>query len=280
MESISLGLSILCSVGVAVSLGLAIYYFIRNRLRQGYAFCLLMFLCVVLAYVPQLDSIKGGFLDAKFNRTLNQANDIIARLSKLAVTNARVSYSSLAWGNRWTTPYARDKQAILDEVDQQLVDLNVSASERRTLSRTFVNLVGVDLSVVYAETMQQVVQEKIREAGERTTKQPVPEGAQAEYQKVIAASAAWNKELGKNYLVENFDMSDHLLIPAELLDEREQTITKKFAEEIMAAFVESDRKGGYSANAAALVDEYNANPQIVAAQRARQIFGPTFPPDK
>lgn len=98
MEHISFGLSLLCSTGAAISLTLAIYYFVKSQHKQGTAFSLLMFVCVVLAYVPQLDSIKGGFLDAKFNRALNQANDIIARLSKMAVTNARVSYTSLAWG--------------------------------------------------------------------------------------------------------------------------------------------------------------------------------------
>jgi hypothetical protein len=78
-----------------------------------------------------LDSIKGGFVDAKFNRTLNQANDIITRLSQMAIINARVSYTTLAWGNRMATgPYAKDKQAILDEIDRQLVDLKASASVR------------------------------------------------------------------------------------------------------------------------------------------------------
>jgi hypothetical protein len=258
---------------------LAIYYFAKNSHKQGTAFSLLMFLCVVLAYVPKLDSIKGGFLDAKFNRTLNQANDIIARLSKMAVTNARVSYTSLAWGNRLGTPYAKDKQAILDEVDQQLADLNVSATERRALSRTFVNLIGVDLSSIYSATIGQVVQEKIRQAGERTTKHPGPE-AQAAYEKAIAASEAWQKDLNKNNLVETFNMSEHLLIPTALLDEREQVLTQKFANAIMTAFAESEKTGGYSSAAATLVDDYNSNFDVVAARRAREIFGSTFPQDK
>ncbi len=87
MDNISFGLSILCSFGAATCLGLAICLFIKNSHRQGMAFSVLMFVCVVLAYVPQLDSIKGGFVDAKFNRTLNEANDTIARLSKMAIRN-------------------------------------------------------------------------------------------------------------------------------------------------------------------------------------------------
>jgi hypothetical protein len=279
MEHISFGLSLLCSLGAAISLTLAIYYFVKNRHKQGMAFSVLMFICVVLAYVPQLDSIKGGFVDAKFNRTLNQANDIIARLSKMAVTNARVSYTSLAWGNRLMTPYARDKQAILDEVDQQLADLNVSSSERRALSRTFVNLIGVDLSNIYSATIGQVVQEKIRQAGERTTKQPSSE-AQAAYEKAIAASEAWQRDTNKNYLVETFNMPEHLPVPTALLDEREQALAQKFANVIMTAFAESEKKGGYSSMAATLIDEYNSNFDVVAARRASEIFGPTFPQDK
>lgn len=176
-------------------------------------------------------------------------------------------------------PYARDKQAILDEVDQQLAELKVSAAERKALSRVFVNLVGVDLAGIYSATMAQVVEEKVRQAAEKTTKQPSPE-AQADYEKVVAAVEAWNKELNKSYLVENFSMPERLPIPVVLLDEREQAVARKFGAELMAAFNESEKKGGYSNAAAALVDEYNSGSDVVAARRARELFGPSFARDK
>ncbi len=131
-----------------------------------------MFLCVVL------DSIKGGFVDAKFNRTLNQANEIIARLTQMAIINARVSYTTLAWGNRMAAgPYAKDKQAILGEIDRQLVDLKASANDRREISRTFVNLIGVDLYYGFRSIMDQVVSEKRRQAAQATDKNPESQSA-------------------------------------------------------------------------------------------------------
>jgi len=178
MDNISFGLSILCSLGAATSLVLAIFFGIKNKLKQGTAFTGLMFLCVVLAYVPQLDSIKGGFVDAKFNRTLNQANEIIARLTQMAIINARVSYTTLAWGNRMAAgPYAKDKQAILGEIDRQLVDLKASANDRREISRTFVNLIGVDLYYGFRSIMDQVVSEKRRQAAQATDKNPESQSA-------------------------------------------------------------------------------------------------------
>jgi Fe-S oxidoreductase len=281
MDNISFGLSILFSLGAATCLGLAIYFFIKNRIKQGTAFSGLMFVCVVLAYVPQLDSIKGGFVDAKFNRTLNQANDIIARLSQMAIINAKVSYTTLAWGNRMAAgPYAKDKQAILDEIDRQLVDLKASASDRREISRTFVNLIGVDLHYYFSSTMEQVVSEKQRRLGQVTVEKEKNPESQAAYEKAIEQAASWRRELDKaSLLVETFNLPDVLIIPTNLLDEREQQIAKTFRDRLIETFNECVKKGGYTNEAAALIDNLNSNAATVIAKQAREMFGPTFEKD-
>jgi hypothetical protein len=278
MDAISFSLSILCALGAAACLGLAIFFFLKNRHKQGIAFSGLMFLCVVLAYVPQLDSIKGGFVDAKFNRTLNQANEIIARLSKMALINARVGYTTLAWGNRLGSPYAKDKQAILDEIDRQLVDLKVSADDRREISRTLVNLIGVDLFYNFRSTMEQVVSEKQRQLGQATVQKEKTPESQSAYEKAIEQAASWRRELDKHYLIETFSLPDALIIPTNLLDEREQQIAKKFRDHFVTMFTECSKKGGYTSESAALIDNFN-NDETMFAKQAREMFGSTFEKD-
>jgi len=95
MDYISIALSIFFTLAAFGCFGMAAFFFYHNRHKQGIAFSTLMFVCVVVAYAPQLDSIKSGFVDAKFNRTLNQANDIIARLTSMAQINSKVAYTVL-----------------------------------------------------------------------------------------------------------------------------------------------------------------------------------------
>ena len=45
-----------------------------------------------------------------------------------------------------------DKQAILDEVDQQLGDLNVSKAERDAITEPFVQMIGFDLYQNFARS--------------------------------------------------------------------------------------------------------------------------------
>ena len=68
----------------------------------------------------------------------NEADEIVAKLRQLAITNAKAVYMNVGWGDRTGSPSAKDKQAMLDEVDAQLRDLKVSAEEERhSLPRTF-----------------------------------------------------------------------------------------------------------------------------------------------
>lgn len=273
MDYISLLLSIMFSLGAAVCLCLSIFFFFHDKHKRGIALSTLMFVCALLAYVPQLDSIKSGFVDAKFNRTLNQANDIIARLTGMAVTSAKVGYTTLAWGGRMASPYAKDKQSILDEIDRQLIDLKVSNTDRREISKIFVNLVGVDLFLIYRGVMEQVVQEKVRQAQDKLTKEQNPEH-QAAYEGAVHQSENWHSDLDRPYFVESFVLSDHLSIPSKMLDDREFGITKGFKDELVAMFNESAKKNGYSDQTAALVDKYRDETEL--AKKSREMFGATF----
>jgi len=74
-------------------------------------------------------------------------------------------------------------------------------------------------------------------------------------------------------------MPDVLIIPTSLLDEREQQIAKQFRDHLITMFNECLKKGGYTSEAAALIDSFNADDATVFARRAREMFGPTFEKD-
>jgi len=56
---------------------------------------------------------------------------------------------TLAWGNRAGTPLAKDKQAILDQVYEQLNALKVSDDEKREITKPYVQMIAADLYPIF-----------------------------------------------------------------------------------------------------------------------------------
>src|SRR5262245_18953911 len=59
--------------------------------------------------------------------------------------NARVTYMNIAWSNRMGSPSTNEKQALLDEVDRQLVEFRVPDEERRRIVKPVVQMLKYDL---------------------------------------------------------------------------------------------------------------------------------------
>ena len=68
-----------------------------------------------------------------------------------------MTYMTLAWGIRFGSPSAVDKQELLDEADAQLRALNVDEAERKQIAKPLVALVGVDLYTIYSQVMERFV---------------------------------------------------------------------------------------------------------------------------
>jgi hypothetical protein len=65
-------------------------------------------------------------VQVELRETLDRAEEIIGCVCKLAAISARASYLTITWGKRLGTPAEREKQALLDEIDNQLAELKVS----------------------------------------------------------------------------------------------------------------------------------------------------------
>lgn len=281
MDYISIVLSIFFTVAAFGCFGMAALFFYKNRHKQGIAFSTLMFVCVVVAYAPQLDSIKGGFVDAKFNRTLNQANDIIARLTSMAQINSKVAYTVLAWGGRLGGPYARDKQLILEEIGQQMADLKISDNERREISKKFVQLVAVDLAAAYAKCISALVDDKYQRAARATTeemqKDPT-DGAKADLDILATKVNSWRQQMqSANYVVvEQFDLPKalKLMTPDAILSDNEREGAKRFENAVAALFKASAAKGNLTTEASDLIDSLQTDEDI--RRKTGEEFGYSF----
>lgn len=72
-------------------------------------------------------------------------------MRRLSEINARASYMTMAWGNRMGAPSAKEKQAILDEVDAQLTDLNVTPEERKAITRPYTQMIAWDFYLLFTQ---------------------------------------------------------------------------------------------------------------------------------
>jgi hypothetical protein len=121
------------------------YQAINERLASAGVLAGLFIAAAFLLYLPQLETFKAFAVEVRLRQSLDRAEEILGRLKGLAIISAKVSYMTLAWGNRIGSPSAKQKQAILDGVNEQLVALNVAKDERREIVRPLVRLIGVDM---------------------------------------------------------------------------------------------------------------------------------------
>src|SRR5713226_987896 len=157
MERMKDLLSFFIAAMAMVALLCAIYEAMNQRNASALTLLPIFLLATLLFYLPRLETLSALGISVKLQSTLNQAEEIIERLKKLAEVNAKVTYMTIAWGNRLGSPKAVDKQRILDEMDAQLSALKVGDAERRQITKPLVALIGVDLYAAYSQVMERIV---------------------------------------------------------------------------------------------------------------------------
>lgn len=113
-------------------------------------------LCSVFLFLSQIKTFKIWEIQVELRETLDRADEIIGRMRKLATISARASYLTIAWGNRIGAPPAKERQAVLNEINNQLAELKVSPEELADIQRPFVKMVRLDFfsySVVFLANM-------------------------------------------------------------------------------------------------------------------------------
>ena len=87
----------LFATAVPVSFALAVYLALYDRKGASAILAAAALAAALLAYLPQLDSLSAFAVNVKLRSNLDRADEILAKLRKLTVVNAKLAYTTLAW---------------------------------------------------------------------------------------------------------------------------------------------------------------------------------------
>ena len=139
----------LFAAAAIVSFAFAVFLLLHDRKGAASILGAMAIVAALLAYLPQLDSLSAFAVNVKLKNNLDRADEILAKMRDLSIVNAKLAYTTLAWGNRLGTPKAIEKQRLLDEMDEQLAALKVSLDERAELKRNYVRFIAFDFYQMY-----------------------------------------------------------------------------------------------------------------------------------
>lgn len=166
---------------------------------------------------------------------------------------------NVGWGNRMGSPSAKDKQAMLDEVDAQLRDLKVSAEERKALTSTYVRLIGFDLYMTYVRTLERYWQFKQQAIQQQAAREPTNQEIRAELERWRVGLLQWkpNYQMFERLAVMSFDNEIDRVTPSGWLSEGEQRALNSYRDEMLRIFKAVSDKGGFTPEAAVYYDTYH-----------------------
>lgn len=259
----------LLSLGAAICFCLTIYFCLRGEIKAALLMSGLFFLCILLAYFPQIESLKAFAIDVKLRKNLDRAEEILKRVRQLTIFNAKISYMVLAWQNRMGSPSAKSKQEMLDEVDQMLVGLDIQDSQRTQMVQPYVRLIALDLWHTYEQIIREYVMwKKDRIADED---RDILKAKREEFcEKEIVWSQSRKREMPLD--VEEIDFDEYLQrsIPIAIFSEEESEIANTFRTKVLDLYNLSKDKGGLVADAADFLDEMRS--EEAKKHKMRKLF--------
>lgn len=232
--------------------------------------------CTFLVFMPKLEVFKVWGVEAKLQQTVTEAVATLASLKRLAEISGRASYLTIAWGNRMGTPPAKDKQAVLDEIDSQLAELKVSPEEIARIQLPFVKMVRLDFFFLFQGVLNQYASIINSKLVDDVHHAPDPSAASAIVMKHSDLIMAWTKrtqkddpgaDLGKESLEDV--LNAYVPKSGEWLSDKELAVVQNFKTEIIRLNSECEKKGGYTAEAVTYYDKYSGDHNIDKAKQLR-----------
>jgi hypothetical protein len=257
-----------------VSVILALYEGFNQRVTSAMFLGGLFVACTLMVFLPKLEVFKAFGVEAKLQQTVTEAVATLASLRRLAEISATASYLTIAWGNRMGTPLAKDKQAVLNEIDAQLAELKVSPDEVAKIQMPFVKMVRLDFFFLFQGVLMQyatIKNSKLVDDAHAAAGQPGSIDATMKHSDLITAWTARTTNLDWGATLERQSLSDALndFIPktGEWLDDKELTVFRKFKDEIVRLNADCEKKGGYTAEAVTYYDRYSGDHNIDKAKQ-------------
>jgi hypothetical protein len=276
-----------CFIVAVGTLFLGAFQAWNKEIASASALGVIFVVCAVFLFFPQIKAFKvGEAVQVELRETLNEAQSIIERLRKLSAISARASYLTIAWGNRPGTPPAKEKQAVLDEIDSQLAELDaltklkVSPAELAEIHRPFVKMVRLDFFFLFQRVLSEyagIINSGLI-ANIHAAKDD-PSAATAASMRHSELMTVWTKRTRRDDPradpsadLEKAPLEDVLneYMPrrGEWLDGKELAAVQKFKAEIVRLNADCEKKGGYTAEAATYYDRYAGDH---SADKAKQL---------
>jgi len=259
-----------------VALILCVFQAWSGKIGSASALGAAFVICGVFLFLSQIKTFKVWEVQVELRETLDRAEEIIGRVRKLAAISARASYLTIAWGNRLGTPPAREKQAVLDEIDNQLAELKVSPEELADIQRPFVKMVRLDFFFLFQGVLSQYATILNTElvADVHAAKDPsVASAAVMRHSELITAWTKRTKKEDPSADLEKESLEDALneYMPkgGEWLNVKELAVIQKFKAEILRLNADCEKKGGYTPEAVTYYDRYSGDHNIDKAKQLR-----------
>jgi hypothetical protein len=246
------------AAGMAIfALTCSIYQAMNDKVASATLLAGVFLVCVLVVYLPRLEILEAWGIKAHLVRTLDEADVILAKLRRSAIVSAKAAYMNAGWGNRMATQSAREKQGMLDEIDNQLRDLNVPADERKSLTTSYVKIIGFDMYMMYSRTLERFFQFK-QQAMQLEVNKDNNSPVKSELEKWKAGRPSWkpNYSLFENLDTYSFEDEVNRITPSGWLGETDQKAADAYKNEILNLYRGIEAKGGYTKEAAEYCDKY------------------------
>jgi hypothetical protein len=115
----------------AILLLIAVGLALIDHVAAGSLVAGLFVIVVHFHYLPQMESFKAYGVEAKWREKISEADEILKKLRQSTLASAKLTYLILGWGSRIGGSSQKDKQAVADQVDAALLDLNVDPAAVR-----------------------------------------------------------------------------------------------------------------------------------------------------
>ena len=250
----------LFAAAAIVSFAFAVFLLLHDRKGAASILGAMAIVAALLAYPPQLDSLSAFAVNVKLKNNLDRADEILAKMRDLSIVNAKLAYTTLAWGNRLGTPKAIEKQRLLDEMDEQLAALKVSLDERAELKRNYVRFIAFDFYQMYVGAIDYALSRGM-EAAQLKVNSESTDANRTAAQKFGVQMNDWRLKRARPSLEQMpLDGFRKLLqdnIPLDTFSSEQTQRLTKLADEIADLFESSRQKGGYTKEAAEFHDKNN-----------------------
>jgi hypothetical protein len=259
-----------------VALILCVFQAWNGNIKSASTLGVAFIACSVFVFLSQIKTFKVWEVEVELRETLDRAAEIIGRMRKLATISARASYLTIAWGNRLGTPPAREKQAVLDEIDSQLAELKVSPQELADIQRPFAKMVRVDFFFLFQGVLRQYAMILNAEMTSDIHTAKDPSAAAAVANRHSELITAWTNraqrgdpsgDLEKESLEDV--LNDYVPKGGEWLNDKELGVIQKFKAEIVRLNADCEKKGGYTPEAVTYYDRYSGDRNVDKAKQLR-----------